>query len=250
MTVSKHDDIFLSYSRKDSEKAEALKHHIESFGYSVWMDIEDIRGGDLWRAQIVEGIENCQLYIVILTKNSIQSDNVRREIDLARAKTKPILPVYAEPTPTQVGRDMEYQLVGLQVLCFEELFDKQAEKTLTMLIGAPATRLMPAISMPAAAFLETDEGHAIPLIRETVTIGRGPGVDVDLSSFDRNRFVSKRHGELRSSDGVWKLHAYQGTSNPTSINGKMVPKGSEVQLSDKDQIDFADVTVKFVQRQR
>ena len=118
------DDIFLSYSRKDHASAEKLKQRIEGLGYSVWMDVEDLRGGDLWRRQIVEGIEHCRLYIILLSAHSIESDNVRRELDLARAKRVPILPVCAHSEPLGLSREMEYQLVGLQMVD-ENLFENK-----------------------------------------------------------------------------------------------------------------------------
>jgi hypothetical protein len=240
------DDIFLSYSRKDTATAEQLKRRIEHVGYSVWMDTEDIRGGDLWRKKIVEGIEGCRLYIIVLTEHSIVSENVRRELDLARAKKSPILPVYAEPKPTQISREMEYQLVGLQTVD-EDLFDdpQRAEALLNGLTLPPHTVIMP---IAFAAFLEPDRGAAIPLVKEVQVVGRGPHVDIDLSGLDRHRFVSKRHAELCRQGGTWHLVTSEFASNPTLVNGKLQPRDADVELSDGDLITFADVTLRFVQK--
>ena len=239
------DDIFLSYSRKDHASAEKLKQRIEGLGYSVWMDVEDLRGGDLWRRQIVEGIEHCRLYIILLSAHSIESDNVRRELDLARAKRVPILPVCAHSEPLGLSREMEYQLVGLQMVD-ENLFEnkQRAEALLDGLALPPHTAFMPAV---VAAYLQPDRGPAIPLLGARQTVGRGRQVDVDLSDLDRDRFVSKQHAELQCRDGVWKLITSEKASNPTLVNGKACSKGTEIDLKNGDQITFANVTLRFVQ---
>ena len=57
--------------------------------------------------------------------------------------------------------------------------------------------------------------------------------------------MSNQHPELRSSKGCWSLFAQENASNPTSVNGKIVPKGTEVALEDEDEISFADVVFTF-----
>ena len=240
------DDVFLSYSRKDHAKASELKQRIENLGYSVWLDTEDIGGGYLWRTQIVEGIENCRLYAVALTTHSVNSDNVRRELDLARAKHKPILPIFAEPKPVKISREMEYQLVGLQIVQFEDMFDKQAGAMLDNLTRTPETRVMPTSDTGAGAFLQHENGLAIPLDRKNQVIGRGSAADVDLTAWDRNRFVSQQHAELAYSDSEWQLSVCDRAQNPTLVNDKVLRKGDHVTLKDGDRLTFADVSFHFV----
>lgn len=56
---------------------------LKSAGHDVWIDVEAERGGDLWRKQIVQAIEASERVVIVLSKNSIASDNVRRELDVA-----------------------------------------------------------------------------------------------------------------------------------------------------------------------
>jgi hypothetical protein len=106
--------IFLSYSRKNTKKANSLKELLEEQGFTVLMDSEYIRAGKLWRSQIIDGIENCDVHVILLTKHSMTSDNVRRELDIARDKNKPILPISYKLKKTELSKEMEYQLIGLQ----------------------------------------------------------------------------------------------------------------------------------------
>lgn len=244
------DDVFLSYSRKDHATAAELKRRIEDLGYQVWLDTEDIGGGNLWRSQIVEGIEKCRLYAVVLTAHSVNSDNVRREMDLARSNHKPILPIHAEPKPLKISRDMEYQLVGLQIVHYEDMFDAQAEAILDNLTRIPKTRIMPISEVGAVAYLQHDQGLAIPLNRTDQVVGRGSAADIDLTRWDCNRFVSQRHVKLVYRDGEWRLSVCDKAQNPTLVNDKVVSKGSHVVLKDGDRLTFAEVTFRFLTPQQ
>ncbi|MGH8628855.1 MAG: toll/interleukin-1 receptor domain-containing protein, partial [Gammaproteobacteria bacterium] len=70
--------IFLSYSRGDAQQADDWLRNLEQYGYRVWIDRESIRGG-LWMRTIVRSIREAQAVILLLSPNSAQSDNVRRE---------------------------------------------------------------------------------------------------------------------------------------------------------------------------
>ncbi len=75
--------IFISYSRKDQEFVDQLVADLEAHGVGVWVDRGDIVAGAAWRQQIVEGIKNCPVFLLVLSPNSIESGNVNRELTLA-----------------------------------------------------------------------------------------------------------------------------------------------------------------------
>ncbi|MGH8592152.1 MAG: toll/interleukin-1 receptor domain-containing protein [Gammaproteobacteria bacterium] len=105
--------IFLSYSRGDARQADDWVANLEQYGYRVWIDREGIRGG-LWMRTIVRSIREAQAVIVLLSPNSAQSDNVRREMDLAVQAKKLIIPV--EIQTTTIPDVLLFQLAGVQVL--------------------------------------------------------------------------------------------------------------------------------------
>ena len=104
--------IFISYSRSDKSIIDELINRLEAAGHQVWVDREGIRGGDQWRTQIVEAIENNDVFLLVLSKNSIVSDHVRAEIDLAKESRKKIVPINLQSV--EIPSSMKYQLVGLQ----------------------------------------------------------------------------------------------------------------------------------------
>jgi adenylate cyclase len=105
-------DIFISYSRKDSEQATMLAEMLASAGLSCWIDQQGIEAAASWSAQIVDAINGCKVFIALLSPTSIESHNVIKEISLASEKRKKILPLDLEPVT--LPRELEYQLAGIQ----------------------------------------------------------------------------------------------------------------------------------------
>ncbi|MEI8134135.1 MAG: TIR domain-containing protein [bacterium] len=105
-------DIFISYSSKDKEKADQLSELLASAGLSVWIDQSGIDLASSWSSEIVDAINNCKAFIVLLSPSSLESHNVIKEVSLASEKRKKILPLDLEPV--QLTKDFEYQLAGIQ----------------------------------------------------------------------------------------------------------------------------------------
>jgi TolB-like protein len=114
-------DIFISYSSKDKEKADQLSELLASAGLSVWIDRQGIIGAEKWATEIVEGIQGCSTFIILLSQHSIASENVLRELSLASEKRKRVLPVMIEEIV--LPSSFEYPLAGLQRVAISE-FDK------------------------------------------------------------------------------------------------------------------------------
>jgi len=105
-------DIFISYSSKDKEKADQLTELLTSAGLSVWIDQSDLDVSTSWSKEIVQAINDCKAFVVLLSPSSLESHNVIKEVSLASEKRKKILPLDLEPV--QLTEDFEYQLAGLQ----------------------------------------------------------------------------------------------------------------------------------------
>ena len=114
-------DIFISYSSKDKEKADQLSDLLTSAGLSVWIDRSGIVGAEHWATEIVDGIKGCSTFILLLSSNSVESENVLRELSLASEKRKRVLPVDLEPII--LPSSFEYPLAGLQHVAITD-FDK------------------------------------------------------------------------------------------------------------------------------
>lgn len=74
--------VFLSHSKKDKTFIEKIANDLRSCGIDVWYDEWEIPPGESIRKKIFEdGIVSCDLFFVYLTKNSIPSYWVQKELD-------------------------------------------------------------------------------------------------------------------------------------------------------------------------
>ncbi|MBI3741212.1 MAG: toll/interleukin-1 receptor domain-containing protein, partial [Chloroflexi bacterium] len=81
-------EIFISYSRKDTEFVVRLTASLETRGIQAWTDQGAIIAGDAWRRQIVDAIETCKVFLVVLSPSSTVSDNVIKELSIAESSRK------------------------------------------------------------------------------------------------------------------------------------------------------------------
>jgi len=127
--------IFISYSRKDSEIIDRLIRKLKQAGYQeekIWIDRSEIRGGELWRKEIVGAIKGADVVILAISDNSIASQNVRKELDLSDEYKKRILPILVRKTSLPL-EDIEYQIAGVQKIDFTDDFDRGFSQLLAAL---------------------------------------------------------------------------------------------------------------------
>lgn len=87
---------FISYSRINQQFAIRLACELKSAGYSVWMDQFDIPAGARWDEEIEKALRECQIFMFIMTPDSVTSENAKDEVGYAIDHGKRILPVLLE----------------------------------------------------------------------------------------------------------------------------------------------------------
>src|SRR3954469_17095979 len=85
-------DILISYASVDRPFAHRLAEALEAFGWSVWWDHRNLRGGQHFDRVIEEAISDAGVVIVVWSQNSIESGWVRDEAALALEMEK-LLPL-------------------------------------------------------------------------------------------------------------------------------------------------------------
>lgn len=105
-------DIFISYSRHDSQYALQLAERLRASGADVWMDSLALAAAETWSAEIVNAINSARLFFILLSPSSVASHNVNKELSLASEKRKTIVPIVIEKCP--LSESMEYALAGVQ----------------------------------------------------------------------------------------------------------------------------------------
>lgn len=111
-------DIFISYSSKNGAKASQLCDRLSSAGFSCWFDESNITPAARWSSEIVKAIEECKVFIILLSLEAIGSQNVLNELSIASEEKKHIFPIYLEPI--ELPHDFKFQLAGLQHTAYKE----------------------------------------------------------------------------------------------------------------------------------
>jgi TIR domain/Ankyrin repeats (3 copies)/Ankyrin repeats (many copies)/Ankyrin repeat len=101
-------DVFISYSAKDKQVADAACATLESSGVRCWIAPRDVLAGDQYAASLVNGLSNSRLMVLIFSANSNRSPQVLREVERAVSKGLPILPLRIEDAP--MSQAMEYYI--------------------------------------------------------------------------------------------------------------------------------------------
>ncbi|HSD60055.1 MAG TPA: toll/interleukin-1 receptor domain-containing protein, partial [Burkholderiales bacterium] len=60
--------VFLSYASEDADAVRRLAQALEGAGIDVWFDKGELQAGDDWDRKIRKGIENCALFIPVLSR--------------------------------------------------------------------------------------------------------------------------------------------------------------------------------------
>lgn len=123
--------LFLSYARDDLASINPLVERLGRDGYRLWYDQAAIQAGSEWRRQIVDAIESCDVVIVALSNRSVTSASVRRELDIAEASGKLIVPI--QISQVQVPASLKYHLAGIQMIEFRENATRSFEQLVKVL---------------------------------------------------------------------------------------------------------------------
>ena len=78
--------VFISYASKNKQLADALCHTLEQHRISCWIAPRDVLPGEPYAREIIRGIRDCQIIVLIYTNDSNASEHVLNEIDKELAR--------------------------------------------------------------------------------------------------------------------------------------------------------------------
>lgn len=100
---SKGVRVFLSYSTKDKELAGRIKRTLEEVGedlsVTVFLAHEDLKVSEQWRERIVAELQECHVFIPLITGKFKGSDWTNQETGIALAGGKKIVPLMCPKKP-------------------------------------------------------------------------------------------------------------------------------------------------------
>ena len=91
--------IFISYSHKDTTKVKKILKRIEDERFRFWYD-DTMEVGTDFRDELRKKIENCQAFLIFVSRNSMKSSFCSMELILAYKYEKRIFPVVLDETKT------------------------------------------------------------------------------------------------------------------------------------------------------
>ena len=104
------DYTFICYARRDSDFVLDLAARLREREREVWLDQWNIGAGDDWDKAIDAALRGCATFLIVLSPDAVQSDEVRGELRSALNERKRIIPVLYRPC------DIPRQLQSTQYL--------------------------------------------------------------------------------------------------------------------------------------
>ena len=121
--------VFISYSRQESPFVDALLDALEDEGIRVWVDYQSLVPGHPWLDQILEGIREADVFLLVISKGSLASPNVELEYKQALEQNKRIILLLFELMALPAS------LQACEWIDFRGLFRKRKDDLLARLDG-------------------------------------------------------------------------------------------------------------------
>src|ERR1041384_7395512 len=88
--------VFISYSRRESPFVDVLLDALENEGVDVWVDYHSLVPAKPWLDQILAGIRGADVFLLVVSSDSMSSVNVRSEYQYAIEQKKRIILIIFE----------------------------------------------------------------------------------------------------------------------------------------------------------
>ena len=62
--------VFLSYTRSDAPQVKALFRQLTDLGFRVWMDTENLYGGEKWSVAVKKAIREADFFVLCISERS------------------------------------------------------------------------------------------------------------------------------------------------------------------------------------
>lgn len=113
------NECFISYSRKNEDFVNEVRRVLEKEKIDYWLDTSSTIAGSDYSMAVVDAIERCKIFILIVSKDSMASRNVKSELNIAYNREKKIIPIIIDNAP--LSKSFEYHLTLTQWI---ETFNK------------------------------------------------------------------------------------------------------------------------------
>jgi WD40 repeat protein len=185
-------DVFVSYSRSDSELVDRLVERLRERGKDVWVDIEGIRDAEVFPAALRRAVEGSNGFVFVISPESVASPFCEQEVDHAIELNKRIVPLAFRGVPDEQVPE------GIRVRNWIPVGDGDFDSGVERLVEALDTDL------------DWDRQHTHWLLK---------ALEWDESSRDRSFLL--RGSELAAAEG-WLAASADKDPGPTALQREYV----------------------------
>ncbi|MCA9741014.1 MAG: TIR domain-containing protein [Deferribacteres bacterium] len=215
---------FISYARADQEFVLKLAQDLRAAGADIWLDQLDIATGANWVRSIQQALEECTAMIVVLSKASVQSDNVLDEVLFAREESKDIFPVLHKPCKRP------FHLRARQYSDFTQNYDDGMRKLLS-----------------AMKIISARSDHQGKVHQPASVEKRYRSVPIEMLSMDEVAQMVKKHGffeKTKNKQCKGIRHSFEKQADPGVIHDAAT--GLYWQQSGSDKPMEFDAALEFI----
>ena len=120
-------DVFISYSSKDKNAANAVCAVLERNGIRCWIAPRDVTPGMVWGSVIVGAINGAKIMVLVFSGAANTSPQIEREVERAISKGIPVIPFRIEDV--QPSDSLEYFISASHWLdAFTDPLEQHLEK--------------------------------------------------------------------------------------------------------------------------
>lgn len=121
-------DVFISYSRKDTEFVRRLVTSLEALGRDVWVDFDDIPFATDWWEEIVNGIEESNVAVFVISEDSLRSQVCSLELAHIFKINKRLIPIVARDDKSAYGDGNQSLIAPRKIMALNWIFFTDPEK--------------------------------------------------------------------------------------------------------------------------
>ncbi|MGH3925478.1 MAG: toll/interleukin-1 receptor domain-containing protein, partial [Pseudonocardiaceae bacterium] len=206
--------LFVSYTRSDKALVRALKDDLERIGRSVWFD-HQIHGGERWWQEIIQRIQDAEVFLFALSKDSLRSPPCLAELGYAEQLGVPVVPV-------QVGHleNLRFPLAEKQIVDYRE---RSAEAVIDLIAAVTDLSAQPRqLPNPLPTPPDIPFEYLYRIAARMINVQQIPPDDQDLLITELRRRLKTEEDEVARNDILLLLRELRARNEIT------VPHAAEI----------------------
>ena len=184
-------DVFISYSRKNSDIVNLVARRLKKEGLNIWIDEDGIESGDLFKKVITTAIENSACLLFFSSEASNKSSWTSKEIGIAIYEGIPVIPVILDDS--KYNPEIKFDLVNRDFVNMKER--EYYDKSIARIIKS----IHKLLSRQETEIHTSDNNETIDTVKVLHNIVNEPETPEASPIGDKNRLPDKSSGNIFSS---------------------------------------------------